>query len=510
MSISPFGGAKMVFVSLKTQNLEKKEEALSSHHQKSAHRLSVIGELLSTHLKSGELRSCIQKLSNKVWKNPKTGVPVKYSFSTIERWYYRAKKEENPYEALKLKQRSDAGRICVFTSEMLEFFERQYVEYPKWTVKLHHDNFLVWAKRQGLKPPCYNSTMRLFRSKAWDRSRSLQTKEKRSYEVMFPGALWHLDFHHGSRMVLLPNGERVVPICLCILDDCTRLCCHIQWYTRETTQVLVHGVIQALLKRGLPRAIMSDNGSAMVSGEFTEGLLKLGIQHDLTLPYSPHQNGKQESFWGGLEGRLIALLQNEKDLNLDDLNRFSNVWAEKEYNHRVHSELKKSPIEKWISMEKVTRSGPSLDDMKNAFRREIERKVRRTDGTFSLEGKRFEIDHQVYRSQSKITIHYAKWDLSRVDIVDPKTKIILSPVYPIDLQSNAERKRRILPNVPQSEDQNNRKIHLKGDLSISQFQGKYRPPILDQMWKDFENSGEFCSFLPFEEEETVSTEVGHE
>ena len=33
---------------------------------------------------------------------------------------------------------------------------------------------------------------------------------------------------------------------------------------------------------------------------------RLGVVHHTTLPYSPHQNGKQEAFWGPVEGRLIA------------------------------------------------------------------------------------------------------------------------------------------------------------------------------------------------------------
>ena len=30
-----------------------------------------------------------------------------------------------------------------------------------------------------------------------------------------------------------------------------------------------------------------------------------------TLPYSPYQNAKQESFWGRIEGRLMAMLEGE-------------------------------------------------------------------------------------------------------------------------------------------------------------------------------------------------------
>jgi len=64
-----------------------------------------------------------------------------------------------------------------------------------------------------------------------------------------------------------------------------------QWYLDQSAYSLVHGFSQALQKRCLPRALMTDNGSAMKSGEFTGGLLKLGIQHDFTQSYSP------EHYW---------------------------------------------------------------------------------------------------------------------------------------------------------------------------------------------------------------------
>jgi hypothetical protein len=40
----------------------------------------------------------------------------------------------------------------------------------------------------------------------------------------------------------------------------------------------------------------------MIAEELKQGLLRLGVVHETTLPYSPYQNGKQESFWAGLEG----------------------------------------------------------------------------------------------------------------------------------------------------------------------------------------------------------------
>jgi transposase InsO family protein len=73
---------------------------------------------------------------------------------------------------------------------------------------------------------------------------------------------------------------------------------------------------------------MSDNGAAMMATEITEGLARLGIIHQTTLPYSPYQNGKQEVLWGSVESRLMAMLEGVDDLNLAQLNEATQAWVE--------------------------------------------------------------------------------------------------------------------------------------------------------------------------------------
>ena len=172
-------------------------------------------------------------------------------------------------------------------------------------------------------------------------------REIRSYETEYVGSLWHLDFHHGSLKVLTPRGQWERPLALGILDDHSRLCCHLQWYLSETAEDLVHGLSQAIQKRGLPRALLSDNGAAMVAEEVTAGLLRLGILHEKTLPYSPYQNGKQEAFWGTLEGRLLEMLTGCAELTLDFLNTVTQAWVEMEYNRAPHRETRCSPVERF-------------------------------------------------------------------------------------------------------------------------------------------------------------------
>jgi hypothetical protein len=60
--------------------------------------------------------------------------------------------------------------------------------------------------------------------------------------------------------------------------------------------------------------------STMIAAETVQGLERLGIVHETDLPYSAFQNGKQEVFWAQAEGRLLAMLENCKDLMLAQFN----------------------------------------------------------------------------------------------------------------------------------------------------------------------------------------------
>ncbi|MBN6743206.1 transposase family protein, partial [Acidithiobacillus sp. MC6.1] len=168
--------------------------------------------------------------------------------------------------------------------------------------QLHYDNLQAALQGQDVAVPSYPTIRRylqahgLFRQARPKRATAgaiaardrLERLEVRSYEVEQTAALWHLDFHQGSRKVLTRAGTWEAPMLLGIIDDHSRLLCHLQWYLDETAESLIHGLCQAFLKRGLPRALMTDNGAAMVAEETTNGLALLGVLHQTTLPYSPH------------------------------------------------------------------------------------------------------------------------------------------------------------------------------------------------------------------------------
>jgi hypothetical protein len=230
-------------------------------------RFQIIGTLLAAPPDEGELRVRLTELAARAWAHPTTGEVVRFSFKTIERWFYAARGAADPIAVLARKVPRHAGTHPRISEALAEAIAGLYASHPRWTFQLHHDNLAALAREDPrLAPvPCYATVRRYMRQRGLLRARKKRVREgdegftpreTRSFEVAHVHGLWHLDFHEGSRAVLTPSGEWKKPQLLGILDDRSRLCCHLQWYLDETAESLVHGLSQAFHKRGLPRALL--------------------------------------------------------------------------------------------------------------------------------------------------------------------------------------------------------------------------------------------------------------
>jgi transposase InsO family protein len=438
-------------------------EAGPRSHERWAHlRFGVVGGLLASPPEAGELRAELLKLAAKSWRHPTTGEPVRFGLSTIERWYYAARSVGNPVRALERKLREDSGGCRMLADRLAAALRTQYAEHPSWSYKLHLDNLgaQVSCEPSLGKLPSYATLRRYMLARGLlrqprrrgrhERSQPAhehERREVRSFESPYVNGLWHLDFHAGSLGVLTPKAGWVRPQLLAILDDRSRLVCHAQWYLDETAESLIHALMQAFLKRGLPRALMTDNGSAMTAAESTQGLKRLSIDHVTTLPYSPHQNGKQEAFWGQVEGRLMAMLEGQRDLSLGLLNQATQAWLEMEYQREIHSETGQAPLVRFLAGPSVARVTPSLDELRLALTAATTRSQRRSDGTLSLAGVRFEVPAR-FRHLRTLHVRFASFDLSHVWLLDERTDTVLARLLPLDKARNADAVRRRVEPLP--------------------------------------------------------------
>ncbi|MEK7370587.1 MAG: DDE-type integrase/transposase/recombinase [candidate division NC10 bacterium] len=476
-----------------------------SPHERWAHfRFAIVGPLLAAPPARGTLREQLARLAQTPWRHPITEAPVAFGVSTIERWYYAARRTaHDPVGVLRRRRRQDAGQQPSLSLALRQALRAQYRAHTSWSYQLHADNLAVLATETPTlgSMPSYATIRRFLKTQGLLPQRRLprrstpgteqaaarlEAREVRSFQAEYVHGLWHLDFHAGSRPVLTRPGVWVTPHLLGVLDDCSRVACHVQWYLAETAETLVHALAQAIQKRQLPRALLTDNGSAMVAAETTQGLADLGIVHETTLPYSPYQNAKQEVFWAQVEGRLVAMLEGCRELTLERLNEATQAWVEGEYHQTLHSELGTSPLRRYLAGPEVGRPSPSSDALRRAFRAKVPRQQRRSDGTVSLEGRRFEIPSR-YRHLGRLWVRYARWDLSRVDLVDEHTGAILCALYPLDKIRNAEGQRRRLAPVAAAEAE---------ALDPTSAPAAELAPLLRKLMADYAATGLPPAYLP--------------
>ena len=123
--------------------------------------------------------------------------------------------------------------------------------------------------------------------------------------------------------------------------------------------------------------------------------------------------------------------------------------------------------------------------MRQAFRAQVARTQRRSDGTLSLEGRRFELPSR-YRHLDRVWVRYARWDLRAVDLVDPHTGAILAPLYPLDKHRNADGQRRRLDAEPPA----------AGAGSATGPPSPEIAPLLRQLMADYAATGLPPAYLP--------------
>ena len=184
---------------------------------------------------------------------------------------FRRKASQDPVNALRRKIRTDSGQQASMGDALRHALLAQYAAHKGWSVQLHHDNLVALAATAPEigELPSYSTVRRFMKAHGLFRRRRVSSKrtpgalaaearidtlEIRSYEAAYVNGLWHWDCHIGSQKVITPRGEWEAPVLFGVLDDRSRVACHLQWYMTENSENVGHGLSQAFQKRGLPRS----------------------------------------------------------------------------------------------------------------------------------------------------------------------------------------------------------------------------------------------------------------
>ena len=138
----------------------------------------------------------------------------------------------------------------------------------------------------------------------------------------------------------------------------------------------------------------------------------------------------------------MAMLDGVAPLTLKMLNDATIAWLEQDYHRRLHRELGTTPHARLAESADASRPCPGPDDLKAAFRISRRRTLRRSDGTVSVEGVRYQVPRP-WRHLGALRVRYARWDPASIDLVDEQTDERLCVLHPpVDKRGNADGARR--------------------------------------------------------------------
>jgi putative transposase len=361
-------------------------------------RLSVLGSLASRdHLNRGELRKIIKELAQQTYHIPNSK-RVHLSEKTIERWYYLWKREG--IEGLNPATRSDKDS-CQLSSDIQEAIIACKKDNPARSIQMIIDYLEIIGKVQKGKLSC-STVHRLLKKHRINQRLIADTKiiERRAFESRHAGDLWYSDVMHGPS-IQTENGRKKVYL-VTVMDDASRLICHSAFCLDETAISIEFVLKEALLKRGLPKKLLIDNGPAYRSESLQTVCARLKIRLIYSKPYEPESKGKIERWHLTVRNQLLTELDLQAIHSLDELNARLWVWIEQKYHRTPHASLidqqtlnHQTPLERFQQdILKIQPLGELAQHLDDYFYHRIKRSIKK-DGTLSYASNLFEVPFEL-------------------------------------------------------------------------------------------------------------------
>jgi len=314
-----------------------------------------------------------------------------YKVPTLEEWYYRYR--HGGFDGLHDRKRSDKGDGRTLSAEATEALLAMRRAQPH----VYATTLLRQLERQGTIPPgsvSLTTIYRLLRRAGLDRA-SMKAAgaagPTKAFEVSWANQLWMSDGMRGPSVPVREGQKPIRTHLLALIDDCSRLCPHGQYYPAETVECFLDALKHALCSRGIPEKLYTDNGKVFTSEHLRTVCANVGIRLIHAKPYAAWSKGKIERFFLTVQSDFEQSLVFEPARTLAELNQRFWEWLESEYHQRAHRALDaQSPQERFQARGDGLRALPPEMDVEGLFLKRATRRVRR-DATISLDGRMFEV-----------------------------------------------------------------------------------------------------------------------
>ena len=363
-------------------------------------RYSVIQEFVcGIKLDHGERERLLREKCSRKWLIPHS-CKTSISRSTIQRWIDLYKSSGDQLDSLHPMGRKDKGVTRVLDENTCLLLTRLRHEMPDVTVPF----IMKFIEKRGIAPIglSQSTVYRFFHQENIMKYRT-PPENCLKFEEAHPNETWQSDVMHGPHVEI--DGKQRKTYLIAFIDDHSRLIVYGQFYASENTQSFMHALEQAFLRRGLPRKLYVDNGSAFRSKQLMHTLASLAVALIHSRPYKPQGRGKIERFFKTVRSQFLPGFAGT---TLQEINVEFQEWLDREYNVRKHSATGKKPLERFIDGIECVRTTP--DNLKEHFRKTIRRKMNK-DRTIILDKRLYEGPVELIGKQVELLFHENEYDL---------------------------------------------------------------------------------------------------
>jgi transposase InsO family protein len=356
-----------------------------------------------------------------------------YTVRGIEDWYYAYK--NGGFAALQNKPRADRGTHRVLTEDMTAWILKEVTQNAGMPVKVLYAHWRVQEPHRPL--PSITTVYDLLRQHGLDRrslrAGRLENGPTKAFEAPYVNDLWMVDFSPGP---VLAGTDKPITTQLCVLiDDCSRLLPFAAYYLAADTEAFHHALKEAVLRRGLPRKLYTDQGKPFVSAHTAVVCANLGVRLLHCKPYHCWSKGKVERVIQTIQQGFESTLRmaGHSAVDLEDLNRKLSAWIQGVYHQRAHGSTGVSPEARYrLAISSIRHLEPGID-IDPLFYIHLERTVRK-DGTVRMDGTLYEVPLSL--RALKIQLRLDPWKRTRIEVWHQGKFIALAHKAP--LQFNAE------------------------------------------------------------------------
>jgi putative transposase len=366
----------------KTTETIKKEVLIMTEDEKmqvAVFRFSVISDFIHSPSMSHQEKSrLLQQKCSRKWQIP-FSEKTRISKGTIRRWIRLYKKSNSDLKSLCPHGRDDQGGCRAMDEETCLLLTELKMKMPSATVPFLIDEM----KRVYPEIKLNNSTVyRFLHKNDLMHPAEKNPADRRKFEAELPNDLWQADIMHGPLVQV--NEKKQKAYLIAIIDDHSRLIVYARFYLSEGIASYLDALENALARRGLPRKLYVDNGSAFRSRhlEYVCAGLSIALVH--SKPYQPQGRGKIERWFKTVRGRFLV---HNKAETLSQLNTAFDNWLIKDYQQKIHSATGQSPFERFTSKMQCLRNAPA--NLKDYFRKVVRRTVNK-DRTITIDGRLYE------------------------------------------------------------------------------------------------------------------------